>query len=272
MKRDWLDFLVEKVMRVQKEKMAQLEQLVWQGLKELKDQRVEVVSQACQAPLDLQDQKEREDLREWRDMLVNLEKREILVALGRGGETDLRGSGEILDHKGLKEEEEQGVHVASEDPQELLVPQGQRVLLVSLEFLVTVGTRDLQDPKGTGDSQDLVDQWVCQEKQVYRDFLDLVERRDHKEKQASQAPPEYQAVGVPQARGAAQELKENGADRDPKEPQETQGNLARTAKRASPVNQVWMVKTVQRVSQEHRDRKVPWDRREPQDPKEWKDQ
>lgn len=74
--------------------------------------------------------------------------------------------------------------------------------------------------------------------------------------------------GVLQVKGEAQDLKENVADRDPKDPQETQGSLARMVQRESLVNQARTVRTVHRVSQEHQGRKVPWDRRDPLDSKE----
>lgn len=158
------------------------EELVCQEVKDLKGQRVAVVSQDLQAPLDLQEQRVRKDHRECLGTLVNQEKRVIRVQQGQEDEMDLRESGGILDNRGRKEEEDQGVRVVRGDPPELLEPTGQRVLLVSLEYLVTAETRDLRDLRGTEDRQDLVDRWVFQEKRAFQDFLDLVEKRDLKEK------------------------------------------------------------------------------------------
>lgn len=193
---------------------------------------------------------------------MNQEKRAILAQQGQEDEMDQRESGGILDQQGHKEQEDQGVRAVSGDPLVLLAPTVQRVLLVSPEYLVTAETQGLQGLRGTEDRQDLADQWVCQEKRAFQDFLDLVERRDPKEKQGRQDPPEYQVAGALQVRGAAQDLKENVADRDPKDRQETQGSLARMVQRESPANQAWTVKTVHRVSQEQQDRKVPWDRQD----------
>lgn len=53
--RDCRDSLVQKVTRGPKEKMVPQERLVCQEVKDLKDQRVEVVSQDLQAPLDHQE-------------------------------------------------------------------------------------------------------------------------------------------------------------------------------------------------------------------------
>jgi len=176
--------------------MVLRERRVRLGWKEPKDQRVEVVSQVHLGPQDLQDQREKEVPPECRVILENREKREILDPLDQEGETDPRGLGEIPDRQDHKEAEERGVHVVSEGPPALLVPQEQRERLVNLAFQETAETRDLQALRGRGDRQDLVDQWVYQENQVYQDTLDLVERREHKEKPGLQALLECRVVGV----------------------------------------------------------------------------
>lgn len=67
---------------------------------------------------------------------------------------------------------------------------------------------------------------------------------------------------------AAQDPKGNVADRVLKGQPVIPENLAGMVLRASRVNQVRMARTEQRVNQEHRDRKVPWDRQAPLDPRE----
>lgn len=219
------------------------------------------------ALLDLQEEREREVLLECLAMQGNQEKREILVPLDPEDEMDQRALGEILAHQVHKAQEGQGAHVASEGPQELLVPQEPRELLVSLACPAIVETRAPLDPREIEGSKEVADQWVCQESQVYQDFPDLVERRDLKEKPGLLVLLESLVAGVQQAKEAAQDLKGNVADRVPKGQPETQEKLAGTVQRARLVNQVQTAKTEQRVNQEHPDQKVPWDRRELQDPR-----
>lgn len=248
--------------------MVPLEQ--WDSLaqKELKDQRVEVEFQVRLVPPDLQEEREREVHLECLGMQENQEKREILVPLDLEDEMDQRALGVILAHRVHRVQEDQGAHVVSEGPRELPVPQEQRELLVSLACPVTAETRALLDPRETEASKEVVDQWVYQESQVYQDFPDLVERRDLKVKLGLRVLLESLVAGVHQAKEAAQDPKENVADRVPRGQPETQEKLAGTVLRVRPVNQVRTAKTEQRVNQEHQDRKVPWDRRELQDPRE----
>lgn len=188
---------MQKETRVQREKTVLVEILVPKGQRELKDQRAAVVFQVHPGHPDQQDQRENEVPPDCLDMLVNQEKREILEPLEQGDETDQKGFGEIPDLQGHREREEHGVHVVNEARQEHRAPQGQREALVSLVYQVTEETRALQDPRGTEDSQALVDQWVYQEKQVYLDIRDLAERRELKEKSGQQAPQECLEGGVP---------------------------------------------------------------------------
>lgn len=219
-------------------------------------------------PLDLQEQREREALLECLAMRENQEKREMLVPLDPEDEMDQRASGEILVHRAHKVQEEAGVHVVSGGPQELLVPQEPRELLVKLACPVIVETQVRLDLRETEGSKEVADQWVYQESQVYQDFQDLVERRDLKEKLALQALLESLVAGVQQAKEAAQDPKGNVADRVPRGQLVTPENLAGMVLRVSLVNQVQMARTEQRVNQEHQDRKVRWDRQAPQDPRE----
>lgn len=219
-------------------------------------------------PLDLQEQREREALLECLAMQENQEKREMLVPLDLEDEMDQRALGEILVHQVHKVQEGPGVHVVSGVPQELLVPQEPRELLVKLACLVIVETQARLDPREIEGSKEVVDQWVYQESQVYQDFQDLVEKRDLKEKLVPQALLESLVAGVHQVKEAAQDPKGNVADRVLKGQPVIPENLAGMVLRASRVNQVRMARTEQRVNQEHRDRKVPWDRQAPLDPRE----
>lgn len=132
--------------------------------------------------------------RDCRDILENLEKREIPDRMDQEEETVQRESGEIqalLDHR---DPEEVGVHAASEA---LLVPPGrleQRGNLGSQVYLGTEEIRDLLAPRGTEDNRALVDQWACQANPVYQDFLAHVERRDPKEKLGHKDLQECQVV------------------------------------------------------------------------------
>lgn len=201
-------------------------------------------------------------------MQENQEKREILALLDPEDEMDQRALGEILVQQVHKVQEGPGVHVVSGVPQELLVPQEPRELLVKLVCPGIVETQAHLDPRETEGSKEVVDQWVYQESQVYQDFQDLVEKLDLKEKLAPQALLESLVAEVQQVKEAAQDPKGNVADRVPKGQLVTPENLAGMVLRASRVNQVQMARTEQRVNQEHRDRKVPWDHQAPQDPRE----
>jgi len=234
----------------------------------VKDQRVEVEFQAHLAPLDLQEQRERGVLLECLATQGNQEKREMLVLLDLEDEMDQRASGEILDHQVHKVQEGPGAHVERGGPQELQVLQEPREILVKVALLVIVDSRAHQDPRETEASKEVADQWVYRERQVYQDFLDLVEKRDLKAKLVLQALLDSLVVGVQKAKEAAQDQKGNVADRVPRGQPETQENPVGMVLRASLVNQVRTARTEQRVNQEHRDRKVPWDRQAPQDPRE----
>lgn len=134
--------------------------------------------------------------RDCRDILENLEKREIPDRMDQEEETVQRESGEIqalLDHR---DPEEVGVHAASEA---LLVRPGrleQRGNLGSQVYLGTEEIRDLLAPRGTEDNRELVDQWAYQANPVCQDFPALVERRDRKEKLGHRDLQECQVVEV----------------------------------------------------------------------------
>lgn len=82
---------------------------------------------------------------------------------------------------------------------------------------MTEEIRDLQARRETEDNQELVDQRVYQENQVYQDFLGHVERRDPKEKPGHKVPQECRVVEVLKEREGHQAQKETVDDRELKD-------------------------------------------------------